>query len=81
MLKRVVIIVLLYCSIAFGASGFVIGLSGGVSMLQSSEEYYNNYIEIDWYEGDKNNTALNYGLKFGYDAYFVEEQAIRIYFD
>ncbi len=81
MLKRVVIIVLLYCSIAFGASGFVVGLSGGVSMLQSSEEYYNNYIEIDWYEGDKNNTTLNYGLKFGYDAYFVEEQAIRIYFD
>ena len=61
--------------------GFVIGIFGGASLMGLSSDYYKNLVEIEWMEKNTLGVSPNYGVKLGYDVYFLPQHGMRIYLD
>lgn len=63
----------------YNRNGFVFGILGGASLMDSSFNYYNGIYEIEWLEHSKLGIGPNYGLRIGYDVYFLPQHGLRIY--
>ncbi len=59
---------------------FIAGIYVGGSVMQISSNYYSNLIEIPG-DFEKSIIGVSYGLKAGYDWYFLPKHGVRIYFD
>lgn len=59
---------------------FVVGMYGGASFLAMSSDYYVNFQEIPG-DYDKNLFGGSYGVKIGYDFYFLAQHGLRFYVD
>lgn len=62
-------------------NGFVIGVFGGASLMGLSSDYFKNFLEIEYMDKEFLGVAPNYGLKLGYDVYFLPQHGMRIYLD
>ncbi len=61
----------------------VVGLYGGGSIMELSSEYYSARNPYDDLPGnyDKNMFGVSYGVKTGYDMYFLTQHGVRLYLD
>lgn len=67
--------------IFYNRNGFVIGVFGGASFIQAETEYDAFLGDFDFYDRKKLMIAPNYGIKLGYDIYFLPKHGMRIYAD
>lgn len=65
----------------YNRNGLVIGIFGGMSLMDMESGYYVNIFEIGGVENSKLNIAPSYGLKLGYDVYFLPQHGMRVYID
>lgn len=64
-------------------NGFVVGVYAGGSSMKIQHEYYKGANKNDELPGDyeKNLLGASYGIKAGYDVYFLPSHGVRIYLD
>lgn len=62
---------------------FVSGIYIGTGLMKMESEFYTKNYKMDKLPGDYSQSMFggNYGLKFGYDMYFLERHGVRLYLD
>lgn len=63
----------------YNKSGFVLGILSGVSLMNSSFDYYAGIFEVEGSEYSRLGAGPNYGVRLGYDVYFLPQHGLRIY--